>query len=191
MIARDCLEAGNPLAASAPIDLVTAGRIVAVYGVKGWVKIRSFTELPENLFSYRPWWISDQQGWRKIDVDDYRQPKGGMLIAHIVDINDRDAAQVVCQRDVMVERSQFPSLGGDEYYWHELVGLAVYSLVGSERVLLGQVTSLLETGANDVLVVAESSEAGARERLIPYVNSVLRRIDRVKAEIEVDWDPEF
>lgn len=178
------------MAVLAPVDPVTAGRITGVHGVKGWVKIRSFTEPPENLFSYRPWWISDRDGWRKIDVDHCRPRQSG-LVAHINGIDDRDAAQALCQRDVLVERGGFPRLGSGDYYWHDLMGLAVYSLVGGERVPLGRVTALIETGANDVLVVTGSDGPGKRERLIPYADPFLRRVDLGQAEIEVDWDPEF
>ncbi len=180
---------------------VTVGRIVSVYGVKGWVKVLSYTEPGENIFGYCPWWLKTPGGFRSLEIDDYRwQGKG--LIAHIAGVDDRDKARTYCQQDIVVDKAQFPELGDNDYYWHQLQGLTVVTVFhgkesdtrdsGAERVVLGKVTQLLETGANDVLVVAgDANSLDRRERLVPYVDQFVRKVDLDTREIEVDWDPDF
>lgn len=175
---------------------VTVGRIVSVHGVKGWVKVRSFTEPEENIVKYRPWWLQMPRGWRLVDIDDFRR-QGKGLIAHIAGVDDRDKAALYCQRDIAVDKTQFPALATEEYYWHQLEGLTVVTKRGPgvDRVggiVLGRVTQLLKTGANDVLVVKGGSDSlDRRERLIPYADQYISKVDLDAGEIEVDWDPEF
>jgi 16S rRNA processing protein RimM len=170
---------------------VVAGRITGVYGIKGWVKVCSFTEPSENIFSYRPWWVAEGDGWRCLDVESYHSG-GATLVAHISGVDDRDRAHELCRRDVLVERSQFPALESGEHYWRDLIGLAVYIVADGKQVPLGSVVALMETGANDVMVISGEDPSGKqRERLIPFVDQYLKRIDLEKRAIEVDWDPEF
>ena len=106
------------------------------------------------------------------------------MLARLDGVNDRDAAMALRGSQIVVPRSALPNIGPDEYYWAQLTGLSVETMTGE---LLGQVTGLLETGANDVLVVK-----GDRERLIPYVpEQFVKRVDLVAGVIQVDWDPEF
>jgi 16S rRNA processing protein RimM len=173
-------EAGNQ-------DLIV-GRIGGVYGVRGWVKIHSFTEPAENLFGYRDWKISRRGRWESIEIDD-GQKHGKGYIAHIVGVDDREAAALLKGAEIVVSRTQLPALEDDEYYWHQLEGLSVYS----GEVLLGRVAHLLETGSNDVLVVRGTEDsADSRERLIPWIRGeVVEAIDLEAGRIEVSWDPEF
>jgi 16S rRNA processing protein RimM len=167
---------------------IVIGRIGGVYGVRGWVRIHSFTEPAENLFGYRGWKIRRRDRWETIEIDDGRQHGKG-LIAHIVGIDDRDAAELLKGCEIAVPRAELPSLEGDEYYWHQLEGLEVYT----GELLLGRVDHLLETGANDVLVVKGSEGSlDDRERLIPWIRGqVVKRVDTGAGRIDVDWDPEF
>jgi len=179
------------VAKPAPADPVVAGRIAGVYGIKGWVKVRSFTEPLENIFSYLPWWVAEGDGWRCLSVESYRSA-GATLVAHIAGIDDRDRAQELCRRDVLVERSQFPVLESGEHYWSDLIGLAVFTVADGQQIPLGKVVALMETGANDVMVISGDDPSGKpRERLIPFSDHYLKRIDLEKRAIEVDWDPEF
>ena len=150
---------------------IVIGRISGVYGVRGWVKIHSFTEPSENLFGYRGWKIRRRDRWESIDIDDGRQHGKG-LIAHIAGIDDRAEAELLKGCDIAVPRAELPPLEGDEYYWHQLEGLEVYG----GAVLLGRVDHLLETGANDVLVVRGSQGSlDDRERLIPWIRGQVVR----------------
>jgi 16S rRNA processing protein RimM len=169
---------------------IVIGRIGGVYGVKGWVKIHSFTEPAENLLCYRGWKIRrrDRDPWESIDIDEGRRHGKG-LIAHVAGIDDRDAAEALKGCEIAVPRIELPPLEGDEYYWHQLEGLEV--VCGD--VLLGRVDHLLETGANDVLVVRGTADSiDDRERLIPWIRGqVVKRVDIDAGRIDVEWDPEF
>lgn len=176
---------------ASPVDPVTVGRITAVYGVKGWVKVHSATAPQENIFDYQPWWVETPRGWRMIEIDAHRSHGRG-LVAHIAGIDDRDQAQGFCQQDIQVSKSQFPHLPEGEYYWSELLGLTVYSAIGDTRVRLGKVVGFMETGANDVLVVrGDATSCDRRERLIPYADQFVMGADPVRGEIVVAWDPAF
>lgn len=174
-----------------PSETVVVGRITTVFGVRGWVKVHSHTELKESLFSYQPWWINRADGWRLLVVDDWRK-HGDSFVAHLRGIDDRDEARAWCQQDVRVEKSQLPSLESEEYYWHQLEGLTVITHFEGREIRLGVVKSLLETGANDVLVVqGDAKSIDAEERLIPYIDQFVMRVDLQEGQIEVDWDPSF
>jgi len=109
---------------------------------------------------------------------------------HITGVDDREDARQYCQLNIVVEKSQFPELEQGEYYWHQLEGLTVITCQGDTR--LGVVDSLMETGANDVLVVKGDRESLDREeRLIPYTEQFVLRVDLDAGKIDVDWDPEF
>ena len=169
-------------------DALVIGRINGVYGIKGWVRIHSFTEPAENLFGYRNWKLRRRDGWEAISIDSgKRQGKG--LIAHIEGVDDRTAAEALKGNDIAVPLAELPELEGEEYYWHQLQGLSV---VGNGE-LLGQVDHLLETGANDVLVVLPcEGSRDTRERLIPWLRpDVIKAVDLQQQTIDVDWDPEF
>ena len=177
------------------IERVVAGRIVSIHGVKGWVKVVSFTEPRENLFEYGPWWLatteSGSKGWRKIEFDQFRR-QGKGLVAHIVGLDDRDEAHSYCQRDIAINKGLFPDLPAEEFYWHQLEGLAVITVYNGERQVLGTVKQILETGANDVLMVkGNAGSLDRKERLVPYADQYVRKVDLAAGEIEVDWDPCF
>ena len=164
------------------------GRIGGVYGIKGWVRILSYTEPAENLLGYRDWKVRRRGRWEAIEIDDGRQHAKG-LIAHIAGVDDRDGAELLKGCDIAVSRGQLPQLDGDEYYWYQLEGLAVYA----GETLLGRVDHLMETGANDVLVVTGcEGSLDDRERLIPWIRGqVVKAVDLETGRIDVDWDPEF
>lgn len=174
--------------------LVTVGEITSVYGVKGWVKVRSFTSPSENLFSYAPLFLKTKHGVKEIEIDEYR-PQGKGLAAHIVGIDDRDVAQALCRSDIAIRQEQLPELEDEEFYWHQLIGLTVTSVFDGQSKVLGKVVRLMETGANDVLVVKGDPATGsldAKERLIPYVpEQYVLDIDLAASAITVDWDPDF
>ncbi len=164
-------------------ERVNVGRVSGVYGVRGWVRVRSDCEPMEQLLAYSPWQLGGGDGWR-VYVPEAGRPHGPGLVVKLASVDDREQARALVGADIAVERDQLPALTDDEYYWNDLVGLGVVTRDGRE---LGKVTGLMETGANDVLVVG-----GERERLIPYIpGQVVLRVDTRAGCIEVDWDPEF
>lgn len=173
-------------------NLVNVGRLTAVYGIKGWLKVHSYTEPAENLFEYHPWWLKTRHGIKQVEIDEAR-PHGDAFVVHLVGVDDRDQAATFTSVDIAVERDQLPELDEGEYYWSQLENLIVISCYQGTEKRLGRVTKLFETGANDVLVVqGDEQSIDQRERLIPYVpDQFVLSIDLEKGEIRVDWDPEF
>ena len=163
--------------------MVVMGRLVGVHGVRGWLKVESYTQPRANIFRYSPWYLEDADSWRETAVSDGR-PQGKGLVVKLEGIDDRDAAAAMIGTDVAVRREQLPALDGEDYYWSDLIGLSVVTTRGEN---LGVVHNLMETGANDVLIVR-----GDRERLVPYVRGrVVTAIDLDAGRIEVDWDADF
>lgn len=173
-------------------NLVSVGRITAVFGIKGWVKVHSYTEPQDNLFEYQPWWIKTPHGVKKVEIDEAR-PHGDAYVAHIKGVDDRDIAATYTAADIAVERDLLPELEPGEYYWDQLQGLVVFSRYSGELQRLGVISKILETGANDVLVVqGDAQSIDQRERLIPYVpEQFVISVDLNAGEMLVDWDPEF
>jgi len=169
------------------------GRISGVFGIKGWVKIASFTDPQENLFEYSPWQIKLHGEWVEVSVDQVQRHKGGW-IAQLKGVNDRNEAEAYKLKDIAVDRSQFAALDTGDFYWHQLVGMRVLCLQDSKAELcnLGVVHEMFETGANDVIVVrADDSSIDDRERLIPYVPEMyIKSIDLQAQQIVVDWNVE-
>jgi 16S rRNA processing protein RimM len=162
---------------------VVLGRVSGLFGVKGWVKLHSFTEPPENLLAYRDLELGLAGRWRAVRLEEAR-PHGRGLIGRFAGIADRDAAAALLDAELAVDRTGLPATAADEYYWADLVGLAVETVDG---LALGRVDHLIETGAHDVLVVS-----GERERLIPWVpGQYVTEVDLAGGRIVVDWDPEF
>ena len=163
--------------------MVMLGRIAGVFGVRGWVKVFSYTEPRDNILTYSPWFIREQGCWRERRLLDGK-PHGKGIIALLKGCGDRDQAALLAGCDIAIERSRLPELERDDYYWSDLQGLRVQTLEGVE---LGVIGHLFETGANDVMVVE-----GERERLIPYLwQQVVKRVDLEAGLILVDWDPDF
>lgn len=169
-------------------ETILVGRIGAPYGIKGWVKIRSYTQPAENLFSYESYKVRRGEQWEPI-VFAAGKVHGKGLIAQLAGVEDRTAAERFKGLEVAVAIAELAELAEDEYYWHQLEGLQVF--VGDQ--LLGRVDHLLETGANDVLVVqACEGSIDQRERLIPWLrDEVVKRVDVAGNRIDVVWDVEF
>lgn len=178
--------------ASKHSNLVDVGRITAVFGIKGWIKIQSYTEPRENIFNYQPWWLKTCHGVKAVEID-AGQVHGNGLVAHIKGVDDRDTASQYCRVSIAVEREQLPPLEDSEYYWHQLEGLRVISEYEGRTYHLGRVLRLMETGANDVLVVKGGSDGlDEQERLIPYLpGQFVKSVDLAAGELRVEWDPEF
>jgi len=171
-------------------DLIIIGKITSVYGVKGWVKVFSYTEPMDQILDYPNWLISNGGPWESIDVDSGRSHGKGM-VTHIQGCDDREIAKNYSGYEIAVEKTALANLEHDDYYWHELVGLIVWTIDGQK---LGRVDHMMSAGgANDVIVVkANRDSIDKRERMIPYLyGEVIKRINLEEKIIEVDWNPEF
>ncbi len=156
------------------------GRISGLFGVKGWVKVYSYTEPREAVLNYDRWLLSGKNGWQEATVAE-GQRHGKTVIVRISGYDDRDQAAGLIGTEIGVPRDELPEADGDHYYWSDLEGLSVVHRDGTE---IGKVDHLLETGANDVMVVK-----GETERLVPFVmDKVVLGVDLVKGEIRVDWE---
>jgi 16S rRNA processing protein RimM len=162
---------------------LVVGEIAGVFGVKGWVKVRSYTEPASNILAYSPWRLVSGSESRICEVSAGKAQRSG-IIASLAGIAGRDEALELKGFQILVPRSVFPKLDEGCYYWSDLIGLSVRTKDGVD---LGEVERLLETGANDVLVVR-----GERERLVPFVlGAYVLEVDRESSCITVDWDPDF
>jgi 16S rRNA processing protein RimM len=161
---------------------IVVGKIGATYGIAGWLKIHTYTEFGENILHYAPWYLSvaDQQSYDEITIETGK-PHGNSFIAKLHGIDTPEAARLYTGKTISIKRSQLPDLKQGEYYWSDLVGLTVINTRGEA---LGTVSYLIETGANDVLVIK-----GDKEHAIPYLpGSVVLSVDLAKKEIIVDWE---
>ncbi|MGB5224470.1 MAG: ribosome maturation factor RimM [Arenicellales bacterium] len=161
---------------------VTLGKIVGVFGVKGWVKVFSETRPREQIFKYSPWLLVLNGDEFEVEVLEGRQ-QGKGLIASLKGYTDCEDARKLIGSEILVSQESLPKTGKNEYYWSQLTGLNVINLQGIE---LGKVVNLFETGANDVLVVK-----GEKERLIPFTEFAVIDVDIDSNNIVVDWDEDF
>lgn len=168
---------------------VVLGKLTSPHGIKGWLKVYSYTNPMDSILEYPEWWVRQGNTLTPMRVvQGSRQGKG--LVVQLKGVDDRTAAEALAQADILMPKDALPELSDDEYYWHELEGLAVFTQSG-ER--LGRVSYLFETGANDVMVVRGDDDAiDKRERLLPFLpDDVIVEIHLEEGRMVVDWDPEF
>jgi 16S rRNA processing protein RimM len=182
------------MAMSAANEKLIVGKISGVYGVKGWVKVYSDTDPREGIADYNPWYIkqgSHEKGhWREIKLEQGRR-QAKTVIAKLEGVDDRDAAMQLSGALIAISPDQLQALSEDEFYWRDLIGLRVINREGIE---LGSVQRLMETGANDVLVVSDEQSVGqdSRERLVPWTpGQAVLEVDLEQGRILVDWDEDF
>jgi 16S rRNA processing protein RimM len=187
--------------------LVLVGRVTSVFGIKGWVNVFSYTEPAENILSYSKWLLSpaetkgqnkrttmpELKQCKKVALTD-GQRHGKQVIAQLNQCDSREKAVAYVQQDIFIERTELPELE-DEVYWIDLEGLQVVNL---QNQVLGRIVEMLETGANDVMVVRsesssnDSSSNDKREILIPYVEDYyVMEVDLEQGLVTVDWPLEF
>ncbi|MFH0935069.1 MAG: ribosome maturation factor RimM [Pseudomonadota bacterium] len=164
--------------------MVIMGKIVAAQGILGWVKVQTFTEYLDSLLDYDIWYVGNEQAWQPLEVLEANVHGGKVVIAKLQGISDRTAAEGYKGQLIAVPRAELPQQEEGEYYWSDLIGLSVVNLEGES---FGTVDSLLETGANDVLVV--KGESG--EKLIPFIASVIQQVSLKDKMIRVDWQADY
>ncbi|GED23702.1 ribosome maturation factor RimM [Halomonas halmophila] len=172
-------------------EYVVLGKLTSPYGVKGWLRVYSYTSPMEGILEYNEWVLGHRGVESRYRVAQGR-PQGKGLVARLEGVEGRDQAEALAGAEILLSTAELPELSEDsDFYWYQLEGLAVET---TEGVDLGVVDYLFETGANDVLVVKarEDDSEGKRERLLPFLpDVVIQRVDLEAGRMVVDWDPAF
>ena len=160
------------------------GKITGVHGIKGWLKIQSFSSPPENILNY-PSWIINNQGEEDFYSIEQGRKQNNKIVVKLEKIDDRNTAESLINSKIQIQRSDLPKLSNENYYWSDLVGLSV---LNSEETVIGKIESLIETGANDVMVIITSKD----ERiLIPFViHEIIKEVNLELNYIKIDWSIE-
>ena len=160
---------------------ILVGKISNPHGIKGWVKVISFTDPIENILSYKKWTISDNETEKTYCLEDSRI-QGNKIVIKLEGVNNRDDADLLKNLQIEINRSDLPELDGNSFYWEDLVDFNVIDIKGNP---VGKVDSLFRTGSNDVLVIINET----KERLlVPFImEEVIKYIDLAKELISIDW----
>ena len=163
-------------------------RIVGPFGVRGWVKVKTFTERPESLGAFPIWLVGSGGDWREVRLEDFEVHSKGP-VAKLAGCEDRESALRLRDSEVAVPRSSLGEAEEGTIFWVDLVGSEVVDEAGAG---LGRVEGLFESGETSVLVVKQAEAMGGdRERLIPFVPDYVKSVDRDARRITVDWKPEY
>jgi 16S rRNA processing protein RimM len=163
-------------------DIVVMARVGAPFGIKGWLKLQVFTQSPDSLDAFASWLLNSPSGWEEFELEEFTVNVKGVF-AKLKGCDDRTAAEKLVKREIGVLRDSLEKTADGEVFWFDLIGCDVVN-TGNK---LGRVETLMETGANDVLVV----KMGSEEMLIPFIDEVIVNVDRVAKRITVNWSGEF
>ncbi len=161
---------------------VVIGCLGSVFGVRGQLKVHSYTDPITNILNYPVWQIQHQGQWQALPIEKVGL-QGSLIIVKIKGVDDRDIAKMYTNDLIAIERSELPPTADNEYYWDDLIDMTVVTTTG---VTLGSVIEMRDTGANDILIIK-----GERRHLVPFIDSVICSVDRDNKQITVDWDHEF
>lgn len=174
--------------------MILVGRMGGAYGVRGWSRVYSYTDPPANLLQYSPWQLSPAFGPGEGRHTEARVAEGRThgkgLIVRLQDCDSRERAERLTGLHIRIADSQLPELAAEDYYWKDLIGLKVFNQAGQ---LLGEVAELMETGANDVLVVRPTAASeDDRQRLVPWLpGRVIGAVDLAAARLTVAWELDY
>jgi 16S rRNA processing protein RimM len=173
-----------------PEDLVLVGYVSGAYGIQGWVRIKSYSADADALLNARTWWL-DKPDFHDVEMMQAKYHSGD-VVAHLMGVAGRDAAEALKGASVQISRSHFPALADDEFYWVDLIGLEVDNLQGEH---LGLVKDLMDNGAHPILRVAPPNvpgdEKAQQELLIPFVDQFVKTVDQQAKKITVDWGLDY
>ena len=161
---------------------IIVGRISGLFGIRGEVRVFDFSRHRGDILDFDPWLLKHEDGWREVSVCEGR-PHQDTVVVQLKGLQNREVARELIGTEIGIRPEQLAKLSNGEYYWHQLEGLVVVNVAGDH---LGTVEHVMETGANDVLVVR-----GKRERLIPYTPNTIVKVDLSKGQIQVDWELDF
>jgi 16S rRNA processing protein RimM len=174
-----------------PADLVQVGYVSGAYGLNGWIKVTPFSTTADALLNAKVWWL-DKPALHDVDVMQSK-PHSGDVVAQLMGVAGRDAAEALKGTAIQIPRSHFPALSDGEFYWVDLIGLAVVNLQGES---IGQVHDMMDNGAHPILrilsAVSEQADQGqAPEILIPFVDQFVKTVDQQAKIITVDWGLDY
>lgn len=176
--------------AGKPADAVEVGRVIGAWGIKGGIKVKPFAADPQALFSSTRWYLQAGDGKPPVPallrVHQARE-QGDAIVATVDGFDDRNQAEAIAGATIFIARSSFPTPEAGEFYWVDLIGLAVRNRAGQE---LGRVIGLVETGPHCVIRI-QGDDPAAEERLIPFVDAYVDKVDLAARLIEVDWADDF
>lgn len=168
-----------------PADAVEVGVVLGAWSIKGGFKVQPHAADPQALFATKRWWLREGSGAQRLLKIVQAREQGGSIVASAQEVLERNAAEALRGARVFISRTSFPSAGEDEYYWVDLIGLAVLNREGEA---LGQVADLIDTGVHSVLrVVADDTT----ERLIPFVAAYVDDVNLPARRIVVDWGADY
>ncbi len=182
-------------------EFIVLGEITGHFGVKGWLKIKSFTRPIEHILDFPEWFVGILNEAKKplapqrFEVIDGRK-QGPGLVVKLASVDSREQAETILKKSILIRQSALEDLAAGEYYWSQLVGLQV---INTDGIDFGHIDHLLETGANDVMVVSDRSGSdvvngmgeGCNERLLPWSDEVVLRVDLKSGTMLVDWEADF
>jgi 16S rRNA processing protein RimM len=199
-VASTAPAAGTP-ADAWPEDAVEVGRIVDAWGVKGWIKVQPFASDPQALFSSKRWFLQPPEAsavkrpvaaqsatpfpalLKIVQAKDH----GDVVVAQVQDVDDRSGAEALRGGRIFIARSSFPTADADEYYWVDLIGMAVVNRQGET---LGTVVGLIDTGPHSVLRI-QPADPKVEERLVPFVSAYVDEVKTADKLITVDWGLDY
>jgi 16S rRNA processing protein RimM len=185
-------------ASALPEDAVEVGRVLGAWGIKGGLRIKPFASDPQALFSSKRWFIQPPEGPRPPGLKPFAsypdllrvvsaREQGDSVVATVHDLDDRDAAEALRGARIFIPRASFPTPDSNEFYWVDLIGLAVFN---RQDIALGSVVGLIETGPHCVIRV-QPAQADAEEVLIPFVDAYVDKVELSERRITVDWDTAY
>jgi 16S rRNA processing protein RimM len=166
------------------------GYVSGAYGLNGWVRIKPYSTDADALLHAKTWWL-DKPELRDVDMMQAKYHSGD-VVAKLVGVSGREAAEALKGATVQISRSLFPPLADDEFYWVDLIGLSVENLQGEH---IGLVRDLMDNGAHPILCVVapdvQGAEKSKRECLIPFVDHFIKTVDQKAKKITVDWGLDY
>lgn len=185
------MTSGSTAGIPVPDDLVLVAHVSGAYGIAGWIRLKPYSSEADALLHAKTWWL-DQPALHDVDVMQVRT-QGEDVVARIVGVEGRDAAEALRGATVHIRRAHFPPLGDNEFYWVDLIGHAVVNLAGEA---LGEVVGLIDNGAHPILRVAAAAQdmqgtGKAQELLIPFVDRFVSQVDQAAKVITVDWEKDY
>lgn len=187
-----------------PGDLVLVGYVSGAYGLNGWVRIKPYASDADALLAAKTWWL-DKPELHDVGMMQAKMHSGD-VVAQLMGVAGREGAEALRGTAVHVSRAHFPALSTDEFYWVDLIGLAVENVEG---VALGYVTDMMDNGAHPILRVAPAAgddavliaavkagdkagdKSSVSELLIPFVDQFVKTVDQAGKKIIVDWGLDY
>ena len=170
-------------------EITILGKVTTAFGIKGWVKVYSFTDPMTNILDYPRWLLNINGEWRAFELETGQAQSKG-LVAKLKGVSDRDAALALSQTEIAIYTSEMPEPEDDEYYWFQLEGLKVFN---TKDQLLGEVKELFDSGGGNQVLKLKSCEGSIdkQQRMIPYVDAIVLDVDLEEGVIQVEWEADY